>query len=114
MSRIVVSPWTANSVLGITSVSGRSRRPAPAASTMPIIAAMLPCHPLAVRDNPGVIEMGIAGAWVHTPDVYADSRGAFLEWFRQDRISAALGHAFAVAQANVSVSKRGALRGIHF
>ena len=36
MSRIVRSPSTGSSVLGRSSVSGSSRRPAPAASTMPI------------------------------------------------------------------------------
>src|SRR3954447_11572643 len=37
MSRIVVSPSTGTRALGRVSVYGRSRRPAPAASTMPII-----------------------------------------------------------------------------
>jgi hypothetical protein len=36
MSRMVVAPATGSSVLGSVSVSGRNRRPAPAASTIPI------------------------------------------------------------------------------
>jgi len=55
------------------------------------------------------------------PDSYAldlvphgDSRGRFTEWFRTDILSDALGYQFTLAQANHSVSTRGALRGVHF
>ncbi len=56
----------------------------------------------------------IEGAWVTTPRQFRDDRGVFLEWFRADRLGAALGHPLSVAQANHSVSRRGTLRGIHF
>src|SRR5690348_2734191 len=42
MSMIVVSPSTGTSAFGNVSVYGRSRRPAPAASTRPIMAGILP------------------------------------------------------------------------
>jgi dTDP-4-dehydrorhamnose 3,5-epimerase len=57
---------------------------------------------------------GIDGAWIFTPRVYPDSRGAFLEWFRPADLSAALGYQLPVGQANCSVSRRGVIRGVHF
>jgi dTDP-4-dehydrorhamnose 3,5-epimerase len=51
---------------------------------------------------------------VIAPQVYADDRGTFLEWFRADRLAEATGRTMPVVQANTSVSSRGAVRGIHF
>lgn len=45
---------------------------------------------------------------------HGDSRGSFTEWYRADVLSEAVGHPLGLAQANHSVSARGALRGIHF
>lgn len=45
---------------------------------------------------------------------HGDSRGRFTEWYRADVLSAAVGHPLTLAQANHSVSARGALRGVHF
>src|SRR4051794_17870404 len=59
-------------------------------------------------------ELSVPGAWVCTPDVYADDRGTFLEWFRNDRLEELIGRKFEVVQANHSVSRRGTLRGVHF
>lgn len=56
----------------------------------------------------------IDGAWLATPRQFRDDRGVFLEWFRADRLGAAVGRRLDVAQANHSVSRRGTLRGIHF
>ena len=61
-----------------------------------------------------VKELGIEGAWVVTPRIHEDSRGAFLEWFRADRFEEAAGHRFDLQQANCSVSAAGTVRGIHF
>lgn len=58
-------------------------------------------------------ELGIEGAWVVTPRVHDDDRGAFLEWFRGDRFEEAAGHRFDLRQANCSVSSAGTVRGIH-
>ena len=58
--------------------------------------------------------LGIEGAWVITPEVHGDDRGAFLEWFRDDVFTEAAGHHLDLRQANCSVSSAGALRGIHF
>ena len=58
--------------------------------------------------------LSIDGAWAVTPQQYGDQRGQFLEWFRADRLAELAGHRFQTAQANLSVSARGVIRGIHF
>jgi dTDP-4-dehydrorhamnose 3,5-epimerase len=45
---------------------------------------------------------------------HGDARGRFTEWYRADVLSGALGFGLPLAQANHSVSARGALRGVHF
>ncbi|MFB6986245.1 dTDP-4-dehydrorhamnose 3,5-epimerase [Streptomyces sp. NPDC056304] len=59
-------------------------------------------------------QLSIAGAWVHEPKVFPDSRGSFHEWFKASELSEAAGHTLRLAQANCSVSSRGTLRGVHF
>ncbi|MFI5767711.1 dTDP-4-dehydrorhamnose 3,5-epimerase [Streptomyces sp. NPDC051658] len=59
-------------------------------------------------------QLSIAGAWVHEPKVFPDSRGSFHEWFRASELSEAVGHTLRLAQANFSISSRGTLRGVHF
>ena len=56
----------------------------------------------------------LSGSFVVTPRVHADERGEFVEWFRADLLLEATGFEFSVAQANLSVSAKGTLRGIHF
>jgi dTDP-4-dehydrorhamnose 3,5-epimerase len=58
--------------------------------------------------------LSIEPAWRHEPKVHHDPRGDFHEWFRAPDFRAATGHDFHLAQANLSVSARGTLRGIHF
>lgn len=53
-------------------------------------------------------------AWEITPVPWKDDRGLFLEAFRHDRLAEATGRRFELQQANVSVSRRGVVRGIHF
>lgn len=43
-----------------------------------------------------------------------DSRGVFLEWYRFDRLAAEVGHPLRLAQANISTSVAGVVRGVHF
>lgn len=62
----------------------------------------------------GFRELAITGAWEVTPQVHADSRGAFLEWFTEPAFQEMTGHTFNMRQANCSVSAKGALRGLHF
>ncbi len=56
----------------------------------------------------------IDGAWEITPAQHGDARGRFLEWYRFDYLAQAVGHPLRLAQANISVSARGVVRGIHF
>jgi dTDP-4-dehydrorhamnose 3,5-epimerase len=56
----------------------------------------------------------VPDAWVCAPIVRGDDRGAFVEWFRGDLLAEATGRRFDIVQANHSVSKRGAVRGVHF
>jgi dTDP-4-dehydrorhamnose 3,5-epimerase len=58
--------------------------------------------------------LSIAGAFEITPVQHSDPRGTFLEWYRFDTLAAAVGHPLELAQANLSVSARGVVRGIHF
>jgi dTDP-4-dehydrorhamnose 3,5-epimerase len=58
--------------------------------------------------------LGVDGAWVFRPRLFPDDRGVFLEWLRQEHLVSATGREFPVAQANLSVSRRGTIRGVHF
>lgn len=51
--------------------------------------------------------------WILTPRVFADSRGYFLETFRQETL-AAKNLPTQFVQDNQSMSHKGALRGLHF
>jgi hypothetical protein len=50
--------------------------------------------------------LGIDGAWVFAPQIHADDRGSFLEWFRSGELARKVGHRLEVAQGNCSVSRR--------
>jgi len=56
----------------------------------------------------------IEGAWLATSPVWVDERGSFREWFKSAEVLAATGIDFGVTQANISVSARGVVRGIHY
>lgn len=59
-------------------------------------------------------ELSIPDAYEITPKQHADDRGVFTEWYRFDRLEEAVGHRLDLRQGNLSVSKRGSVRGIHF
>jgi len=61
-----------------------------------------------------VRELAVPGAFEFTPVQHGDDRGLFLEWFKIDLLRNAIGHPLELAQANLSVSKAGTLRGVHF
>ena len=56
----------------------------------------------------------MAGALELTPRQFPDDRGLFLEAYRFEGLEEAIGHRFELAQANVSVSRKGVVRGIHY
>ena len=59
-------------------------------------------------------ELAVPGAWEITPRQFGDPRGVFLEWFKGSPFSGSVGHRLDLAQANLSVSAAGVVRGIHF
>jgi len=59
-------------------------------------------------------ELGVPGAWLFSPPVFPDARGAFAAPFHAGVFADTVGHPLHVAQANTSLSRRGALRGVHF
>ncbi|ROS31207.1 dTDP-4-dehydrorhamnose 3,5-epimerase family protein [Cellulomonas sp. PhB150] len=59
-------------------------------------------------------ELSVPGAWEITPRQFGDPRGVFLEWFKEAPFAENADHALSLAQANLSVSAAGVLRGIHF
>jgi len=48
------------------------------------------------------------------PEVHGDSRGYFIETFRQDKFEEAIGHKVDFVQDNESKSTKGVLRGLHY
>lgn len=61
-----------------------------------------------------ITDLEIPGAWVAEPRVFGDDRGTFHEWFRADIVAEKLGHPLDVPQANLSTSRDGVIRGVHF
>lgn len=59
-------------------------------------------------------ELSVPDSYEITPKLIGDSRGMFLEWYRFDELAKAAGHPIDLKQANMSVSQRGVVRGIHF
>ncbi|CAN5182479.1 dTDP-4-dehydrorhamnose 3,5-epimerase [soil metagenome] len=60
-----------------------------------------------------VIETRLSGVLILEPRVFADERGFFAETWREDRY-AGLGIGASFVQDNLSFSKRGVLRGLHY
>lgn len=54
------------------------------------------------------------GAWLAESPIWSDGRGFFREWFKLDDLKNATGRDFGIEQANISLSSRGTLRGIHY
>ena len=61
-----------------------------------------------------ITPLSIAGAFAVSNTVHGDDRGEFVEWFRADHLKDRTGLDFSTIQANLSVSQKGTLRGIHF
>jgi len=58
--------------------------------------------------------LGIDGVWLAESPVWSDERGFFREWFKSAEIKRITGRDFVIEQANISLSSRGTLRGIHY
>jgi epimerase EvaD len=60
-------------------------------------------------------KLAVEGAFEFTPTVYPDDRGTFVAPFQETAFVEAVGKPlFPVAQTNMSTSRRGVVRGIHF
>ncbi len=57
--------------------------------------------------------LGIEGCFAIEHDVFPDERGLFREWFKGSELEKE-GIVFDVAQANLSSSHRGVIRGMHY
>ncbi len=61
-----------------------------------------------------VTDYPISGIWRFDPVLRPDERGVFLESFKESVFTEAVGHALHLAQMNISVSRAGTVRGVHF
>jgi len=61
-----------------------------------------------------LIPLGLNGAWLFESNNYEDERGYLREWFKSSIIQEKIGREFVVEQSNISRSKKGVVRGIHF
>lgn len=59
-------------------------------------------------------KLAIDGAWIGHSTVHRDERGLFREWFKAGDVKTLTGTKFEVAQANLSISNEGVLRGVHY
>jgi dTDP-4-dehydrorhamnose 3,5-epimerase len=60
-----------------------------------------------------LIELSIPGLFVLESPVWGDDRGSFREWFKDEDFREA-GVDFHARQANLSISKRDVVRGLHY
>jgi epimerase EvaD len=59
-------------------------------------------------------ELTVRDAYEFTPRLFPDDRGVFVAPFQEAAFIETVGHPLRMAQANHSVSRRGAVRGVHF
>jgi dTDP-4-dehydrorhamnose 3,5-epimerase len=58
--------------------------------------------------------LGIEGAWLAESPLRSDNRGFFREWFKREDVLSKTGLDFSTEQANISISNKGVIRGIHY
>jgi dTDP-4-dehydrorhamnose 3,5-epimerase len=61
-----------------------------------------------------VDKLALVGVWKFSPVIREDPRGAFLESFTSASFEESTGQRFNLRQSNISVSRLGTVRGIHF
>jgi dTDP-4-dehydrorhamnose 3,5-epimerase len=61
-----------------------------------------------------VMRHDIAGVFTFAPLLRPDDRGVFLEAFKAEVFAEVTGHTFELKQMNISVSRAGTVRGVHF
>ncbi len=60
------------------------------------------------------IDTNLNGCFVVEPQVFEDERGLFFESYNERKFEEVLGNKIDFVQDNQSISKKGALRGLHF
>lgn len=60
------------------------------------------------------IKTSIPDVWILEPQVFEDSRGYFMETYRESDFNQAIGYPVKFVQDNQSMSTRGVLRGLHY
>lgn len=58
--------------------------------------------------------LSISHCFEFTPRVFPDHRGLFVAPYQEEAFIEAVGHRLRLGQTNTSVSRRGAIRGVHF
>lgn len=61
-----------------------------------------------------VTPYSITGVWRFDPILRPDDRGVFLESFKESVFTETVGYSLHLAQMNISVSRAGTVRGVHF
>tara|TARA_R100000935_G_scaffold58092_1_gene93884 strand:- start:22062 stop:22607 length:546 start_codon:yes stop_codon:yes gene_type:complete len=61
-----------------------------------------------------ITETQLKGCFILEPTVYEDERGIFFESYHKTNLEKALGKTINFVQDNISVSKKGVLRGLHY
>jgi dTDP-4-dehydrorhamnose 3,5-epimerase len=64
-------------------------------------------------DHVTLTALSIAGAYIVESKVWGDDRGFFREWFKQSELDE-IGVGFPIQQANLSMSRRDVIRGLHY
>jgi dTDP-4-dehydrorhamnose 3,5-epimerase len=59
-------------------------------------------------------QLPIAGSWIIDLPTFPDERGHFQEFYKSSDVRESIKVEFEVCQSNVSLSKRGVFRGMHF
>ena len=61
-----------------------------------------------------ITKTNLEGCFVTEPTIFKDDRGLFYESYQKDEFDANIGEKISFVQDNVSVSKKGVLRGLHY
>ena len=61
-----------------------------------------------------ITRLELGGAWHIHAQRFADGRGWFQEWFKKSNLNNVIDFDFSPVQANISHSKKGVIRGIHY
>lgn len=60
-----------------------------------------------------ITETSLKGCYIIQPTLFNDERGIFFELYQQQKFEAAIGQKVNFVQDNISISKKGVLRGLH-